>query len=91
MRFASILIIGILAGWIVGKITRGEGYGLAGNLLIGLIGSWAGSFIFGMTGLAVQNALGSVVMSVVGALALLFFFRALRSGRSRKNKVKEPA
>jgi uncharacterized membrane protein YeaQ/YmgE (transglycosylase-associated protein family) len=81
-----IIIVGFVAGWIVGKLTRGRGYGLLGNIAIGLIGSWVGSFVFGFTGLEVNTQVGEVILSVVGALTLLFLFSLFRSGPKRKRK-----
>ncbi len=69
------IIIGILAGFLAGKILRGKGYGLIGNLVIGLIGSYVGEFLFNTLNLNAIGTLGSLLMSTVGAVAFLFIMQ----------------
>jgi len=68
----TVLVVGLLAGFLAGKIQKGKGYGLAGNLVIGVLGSVFGTWLFGQLGLAVYGFVGSLVMAVVGALVILF-------------------
>jgi len=82
MHLLWIILVGFVAGWIVGHLTRGRGFGLLGDIIVGILGSWVGSFIFGLTGIAAYNTIGSILMSVVGALALLFLISLIRSSRS---------
>jgi uncharacterized membrane protein YeaQ/YmgE (transglycosylase-associated protein family) len=86
VRFLSIVFVGFVAGWIVGLLRRGYGYGILGNVVIGIIGSWIGSFIFGFSRVQADSLTGSVLMSVVGALALLFCFSLVRPGKGRRSK-----
>lgn len=72
VNLISFLLIGLAAGWIVGKILKGEGFGLAGNLIIGVIGSVVGGMLFWVLGIAPKNMIGSLVTAVVGALVFLF-------------------
>ncbi|MBS3991047.1 MAG: GlsB/YeaQ/YmgE family stress response membrane protein [Erysipelothrix sp.] len=72
------IIIGILAGFLAGKILRGRGYGLIGNLLIGLIGSYVGEFLFNTLNLSAAGTLGSLLMSTVGAIAFLYIMQLFR-------------
>jgi uncharacterized membrane protein YeaQ/YmgE (transglycosylase-associated protein family) len=74
----SFLVIGLVAGWIVGKILKGEGFGLAGNLIIGMIGSVVGGMLFWVLGIAPRNIIGSLVTAVVGALVFLLVAAQLR-------------
>ena len=72
------IIIGILAGFLAGKILRGKGYGLIGNLLIGLIGSYVGEFLFTTFNLNAAGTLGSLLMSTVGAVTFLYVMQLFR-------------
>ncbi len=72
------IIIGILAGFIAGKIMRGKGFGLFVNLIVGIIGSYAGEFIYNQLGLAAQGLTGQLLMSTIGAVAFLALLRVLR-------------
>jgi uncharacterized membrane protein YeaQ/YmgE (transglycosylase-associated protein family) len=50
MHWFWFLIVGIVAGWLAGKLTRGHGFGLVGNLVVGIIGALVGGFIFRLIG-----------------------------------------
>ena len=73
-----VIVIGILAGWIAGKIMRGRGFGLLGDLIVGVIGSLLGSFIFGLLGLGAYGLIGRLVVAIVGALILLWLIRLIK-------------
>lgn len=65
---AYTLLIGALAGWISGLIIKGKGFGLLGNIIIGVIGALLGGFLFGLVGIAATNLLGRLIFAVIGAL-----------------------
>ena len=73
-----IIVIGILAGWIAGKIMRGSGFGLLGDLVVGVVGSLLGNFIFGLFGLGAYGLIGRLVVAVIGALFLLWLIRLIK-------------
>jgi len=66
------LIIGALAGWIAGNLMRGGGFGLLGNIVVGIVGALVGGWVFGLLGIAAGGMLGSLITAVVGACVLLF-------------------
>jgi uncharacterized membrane protein YeaQ/YmgE (transglycosylase-associated protein family) len=72
------IIIGIIAGWLAGKIMRGGGFGLLGDLVIGVIGALLGGFIFGQLGISAGGLIGSLVTATVGAIILLFLIRLIK-------------
>lgn len=72
------ILIGILSGWLAGKLVKGRGMGLLADLVVGVIGAVIGGFVFGLLGLAAYSLLGRLVMSVVGAVILLWIVRALK-------------
>ncbi len=76
-----VVLVGILAGWLAGEITRGRGFGLIGDLVVGILGSLLGSFLFGPMEIAFYGLLGRLVLSVIGAIVLLWLIR-MRSKRS---------
>ncbi len=73
-----VVILGILAGWLAGKITKGSGFGLLGDLVVGVVGSLLGSFLFGIVGLAAYGLVGRLVIAVVGAVVLLWLIRLVK-------------
>jgi uncharacterized membrane protein YeaQ/YmgE (transglycosylase-associated protein family) len=72
------IIIGIIAGWLAGKIMRGGGFGLLGDLVIGIIGALIGGFVFGALGLSSNGLIGSLVTATVGAMILLFLIHLIK-------------
>ena len=72
MGIIGSIIIGILAGWLAGKLMRGGGYGCVINLLIGLIGGFIGGRLFSVLGIHVDPTwIGELGTAVVGAIVLL--------------------
>lgn len=74
----GFLLIGLAAGWLAGKLTKGGGFGLLGNLIVGVIGAVLGGFLFGLIGLRSTSLLGSLITATAGAVALLFALRHVR-------------
>jgi uncharacterized membrane protein YeaQ/YmgE (transglycosylase-associated protein family) len=73
-----VVLIGILAGWLAGLITKGRGFGLVGDLIVGILGSLLGSFIFGIIGIAAYGLVGRLVLSIVGAIIFLWLLRLIK-------------
>lgn len=69
--FIGAIIIGIFAGWLAEKIMKRD-HGLLTNLVVGLVGSLMGAFVAGMLGLGANGWIGSLVISTLGAVILLF-------------------
>jgi len=66
------LVIGAGAGWQAGEIMKGGGLGLAGNILIGIIGGVIGGFLYRLLAIAAGGLIGSIATATLGALVLLF-------------------
>jgi uncharacterized membrane protein YeaQ/YmgE (transglycosylase-associated protein family) len=77
MGFLWEIIIGILAGFLAGKIVKGSGMGILVDLIVGIVGSILGGWIFGLLGLAAYGLIGQLVMATVGAIVLLLIVRAI--------------
>lgn len=71
-------VIGIVAGWLAGQLLKGRGYGLVGNLIIGVIGAFVGGFLFNLVGITSDNLLESLITATVGAIVLIVVIRTLR-------------
>lgn len=72
MHFLWYIIIGIIAGFVAGKLMQGGGFGLLINLLVGIVGGVLGGWMFGLLGIATTGLLGSLTTSIVGAVVLLW-------------------
>lgn len=77
MELIYFLLIGLIAGWLAGKITKGRGFGILRNIVIGVIGAMLGGFVFSLLGLSATGTLGSIVTATVGALLLLYIINAI--------------
>jgi uncharacterized membrane protein YeaQ/YmgE (transglycosylase-associated protein family) len=72
------LLIGLAAGWLAGKVMKGSGYGLIGDLIIGVVGAFLGGWIFGLLHIAAGGLLGLLVTAFVGAVVLVWLLRMLK-------------
>ncbi len=65
------LFIGLIAGWLAGILVKGRGFGILGDIIVGVIGAELGGWMFGKLGLSAYGFIGAVFMAFVGAVALL--------------------
>lgn len=72
------LIIGAVAGWLAGLLMKGRGFGLLGNIIVGIIGAILGGFLFGVLGIVAGGLIGSIVTATVGAVVLLFLISIIK-------------
>lgn len=76
--FLTLLVIGIIVGWLAGVITRGGGFGLIGDIVVAVIGAYLGSFIFSWLGIVVEGWAGVFIRATVGAVVFLLVIRLIR-------------
>jgi uncharacterized membrane protein YeaQ/YmgE (transglycosylase-associated protein family) len=81
MNLLWFLLIGVAAGWLASQIMKGGGSGLVTDLIMGVIGSILGGFLFGMLGLSADGAIGSLVTATVGAIVLIAGLRLINRQR----------
>jgi uncharacterized membrane protein YeaQ/YmgE (transglycosylase-associated protein family) len=76
----EILIIGLIAGWLAGQIMKGGGFGLVGDIVVGVIGAFLGSWLWNLLKLPAIGPwwLTALVASVIGACILLFLLRLIK-------------
>ncbi|AWM03591.1 MULTISPECIES: GlsB/YeaQ/YmgE family stress response membrane protein [Bradyrhizobium] len=76
-----ILFVGLVAGWLAGKIVRGAGFGIIGDIVIGICGALVASLLFPKLGIRIGTGLVSeIVYSAIGAVILLLVVRLVRGG-----------
>jgi uncharacterized membrane protein YeaQ/YmgE (transglycosylase-associated protein family) len=78
MHIFWFLLIGLAAGWLAGQIMGGGGFGLIGDLVVGVIGALLGGFLFNLFGLHATGLLGNLVMATVGAIVLIALLRVIK-------------
>ncbi len=81
MNFFWYILIGIVAGWLAGIITRGGGFGILVNLLLGIVGGVLGGWVFGLLGFETTNMAGGLTTATVGAILLLWLASLFRSSK----------
>jgi len=74
------VVIGLLAGWIAGKVSRGRGFGCIANILIGLIGAVLGGWIFSKLGIERFGFIYSLAAATLGAVILVAIARLFSGG-----------
>jgi len=76
-----ILFVGLVAGWLAGKVVRGAGFGIIGDIVIGIIGAFIASWLFPRLGIHLGVGLVSkIIYSAIGAVILLLIVRLVRGG-----------
>jgi len=76
-----ILFVGLIAGWLAGKIVRGTGFGVIGDILVGIAGALVASLLFPKIGIRLGTGLLSeIIYSAIGAVILLLIVRLVRRG-----------
>jgi len=78
MELILFLAIGVAAGWIAGQIMKGRGFGLVGNMVVGVVGAFLGGHLLGLLGIAGSGLIGSLLVAVVGAIVLLAIMGVLK-------------
>lgn len=78
MNLILFLAIGALVGWLSGIIMKGRGFGLIGNIIVGILGSILGGLIFGFLGITTGGLIGAIIMATIGAVVLLYAISILK-------------
>ena len=78
MNFIWFILIGIIAGWLAGKLTKGSGFGLLGNMIVGVMGALVGGLLFSLLQLSARGLIGELVTATVGAIVFLALLRFIR-------------
>ena len=78
MNLLWFLLIGLAAGWLAGKIWKGSGFGVVGDLVVGVVGAFLGGWIFSLLGIAWGGLLGELIVATIGALILLWLVRLIK-------------
>lgn len=74
------LAIGAVAGWLAGNLLKGGGFGLIGNIIIGVLGALIGGFLFQFLGisLGIDALVDSIITATIGAILLLFVIKLVK-------------
>ena len=79
--FLIFLALGALAGWLAGILMKGGGFGLLGNIVVGILGAIIGGFAFGLLGIETESLIGSILTATAGAVILLLIVGLIKKGK----------
>lgn len=78
------LVFGVIAGAVAGWIMKGRGFGFIVNIIIGLLGSVVGGWLYGILGFSADSKLGYLIMSILGAVVLLFVLSLFKKTKAKQ-------
>jgi len=78
MSVIGFLSIGLVAGWLAGRLTKGKGFGLVGNLVLGVVGAIVGGFALRVVGFHAVGLIAELITATLGAVMLLVLGRVLK-------------
>ncbi|HSC76067.1 MAG TPA: GlsB/YeaQ/YmgE family stress response membrane protein [Pseudomonadales bacterium] len=79
MTFVWFIVVGLVAGWLAGLLMKGGGFGVVGDIVVGVLGALIGGFLFSSLGASAGGGLiGSIVVATVGAVILIFVLRLIK-------------
>ena len=76
------LVVGLISGWLAGNFMKGSGYGLLGDIVVGLVGSMVGGFVTGFFVTGAAGFWGSILVSFLGACLFIAIMRAVTGRRT---------
>jgi len=79
MQFVWFIVIGLVAGWLAGTLVKGGGFGLVGDIVVGVVGALLGGFLFSALGVSSGGGLlGAIIVATIGAIVLIFILRLIK-------------
>jgi uncharacterized membrane protein YeaQ/YmgE (transglycosylase-associated protein family) len=79
MQFVWFILIGLVAGWLAGTLVKGGGFGLVGDIVVGVVGALLGGWLFSALGASSGGSLiGAIVVATIGAIVLILILRLLK-------------
>ncbi len=77
------LVVGAVAGWLAGMLMRGGGFGLLGNIIVGIVGAFVAGFLIPVVGFSFgAGAIGAILNAACGAVVVMFVVGLVRKGKS---------
>jgi uncharacterized membrane protein YeaQ/YmgE (transglycosylase-associated protein family) len=77
-NFIYWIVVGLIAGWLAGKVMKGGGYGVIVDIILGILGGILGGWVFGLLGITAGGMIGSIIVAFVGAVILVWITRLVK-------------
>ncbi len=81
------LVVGLIAGFLASLVMRGGGYGIVGDIIIGLVGALIGGFLASLVGIGAGGFVGTIIIAFIGAVILIAILRAVSGGMGRRRTL----
>ncbi len=79
MEFVWFIIVGLIAGWLAGVVMKGGGFGVIGDIIVGIVGALIGGWLFSTMGVSTGGGLlGAIIVALIGAIILIFLLRLIK-------------
>jgi uncharacterized membrane protein YeaQ/YmgE (transglycosylase-associated protein family) len=78
------LVLGLIAGFLASVVMRGGGYGVVGDIVVGIVGAFIGGWLASLLGLGANGFIGSLIIAFIGACILIAILRAVSGGFGRR-------
>jgi uncharacterized membrane protein YeaQ/YmgE (transglycosylase-associated protein family) len=79
MEFIWFILVGLVAGWLAGQLVKGGGFGVIGDIVVGVLGALLGGFLFSSLGVSLGGGLlGAIIVATIGAVLLIFILRLVK-------------
>jgi uncharacterized membrane protein YeaQ/YmgE (transglycosylase-associated protein family) len=78
------LVVGLIAGFLASVVMRGGGYGIVGDIIIGIVGAIIGGFLASLLGLGASGLIGTIIVAFIGACILIAILRAVSGAYPRR-------
>jgi uncharacterized membrane protein YeaQ/YmgE (transglycosylase-associated protein family) len=78
------LVVGLIAGFLASLVMRGGGYGIVGDIIIGIVGAFIGGFLASLVGIGAGGLIGTIIIAFIGACILIAILRAVSGGFGRR-------
>jgi uncharacterized membrane protein YeaQ/YmgE (transglycosylase-associated protein family) len=78
MGFIEFIVVGLIAGWLAGKVMKGGGYGVLVDIILGILGGILGGWLFGLAGWQGGGLIASLAVAFIGAVILVWITRVIR-------------
>lgn len=79
MEFIWFILVGLVAGWLAGQLVKGGGFGVIGDIVVGVLGALLGGFLFSSLGVSLGGGLlGAIIVATIGAVLLIFILRLIK-------------
>ncbi len=72
------VLVGLIAGWAAGKIMKGGGYGVAMDIVLGIVGAVVGGWLVGVLGFEAGGFISTIIVAIIGAVFLIWITRLLK-------------